>query len=115
MGTAAAKSLKLSESLPQALRGGEALTSVYKGMRDNLHMYSGITIDIIRRQREWASKYILVNITQEAVTRGEARAIEQALIVRNRLDNIRNSISPIHDYYDQAVRWGEAWLKANGF
>jgi len=38
-----------------------------------------------------------------------------ALINRNPgFDNIRNSISPNHSWYGEAVEWGEAWLKANG-
>jgi len=27
--------------------------------------------------------------------------------------NIRNSISPTHAWYDQAVEWGEQWLRNN--
>jgi hypothetical protein len=46
---------------------------------------------------------------------GEARAIEQALIKRNPgFQNIRNSISPKHSWYEDAVNWGESWLKTNG-
>jgi len=46
--------------------------------------------------------------------RGQARAIEQALILRNQGENIRNSISPAHEYYDEAVQWGTNWLHENG-
>jgi hypothetical protein len=43
-------------------------------------------------------------------------AIEQAQIARNPgFENVRNSISPTHDYYDQAVAWGNQWLRARGF
>jgi hypothetical protein len=39
-----------------------------------------------------------------------------ALINRNPgFEIIRNSISPNHSWYGQAVEWGEAWLKGNGF
>jgi hypothetical protein len=54
------------------------------------------------------------------LTRGQARAIEQALIRRNggvesaANLNIYNSISPKRDIYNQAREWGEAWLRANG-
>jgi len=56
------------------------------------------------------------------VTRGQARAIEEALIKRaggvaregGNYENVYHSISPAHEYYDQAVRWGEQWLKSNG-
>lgn len=50
------------------------------------------------------------------LTRGEARAIEQALIVRNPgYDNLINSIGTQHSWYQQAVDWGETWLRGNGF
>ncbi|MDH6180410.1 hypothetical protein M2152_000592 [Microbacteriaceae bacterium SG_E_30_P1] len=36
------------------------------------------------------------------------------MIVSNNYDNIINSISPKHSYYDDAVAWGQNWLKQNG-
>jgi hypothetical protein len=64
---------------------------------------------------DYASRFLLQPITTSPVTRGEARAIEQALINRNPgFENIRNSISPNHSWYGEAVEWGEAWLKAEG-
>jgi len=48
------------------------------------------------------------------MTDGQARAIEEALIVRNRGQNIIYSISPRHRYYKDALEWGEMWLKING-
>jgi hypothetical protein len=79
-------------------------------------VYVGITTDVARRQAEHGSRFVLQRITSSPLTRGEARAIEQALIKRNPgFENKVNSISPKHSYYQQAVDWGEAWLKANGF
>jgi len=102
--------------LPGALRGGEALTHVYFGVRDEQRVYVGITNDLARRAAEHGERFELVEITSSPVTRGEARAIEQALIERNPgFENIRNSISPNHPWYDQAVDWGESWLTKNGF
>jgi hypothetical protein len=50
-----------------------------------------------------------------SLTRGESRAVEQALIVQNSgFENLINSVSPRHSFYDQAVEWGRAWLTANG-
>ena len=60
--------------------------------------------------------------------RGKARAIEEALIVRGCgrdlsrckdvadpvLTNRIHSISPTHPYYQEALDWGEDWLKVNG-
>jgi microcystin-dependent protein len=38
------------------------------------------------------------------------------LILRNPgFENIRHSISPRHSYYEQAVDWGNAWLRRNGY
>ena len=49
-------------------------------------------------------------------SRGQARAIEQALIERNPgFENAINSISQRHCYYGSAVDWGEAWLQSNGY
>jgi len=61
-------------------------------------------------------KYVLERITPEALTRGETRAIEQALMVRNQgFENIRNSISPRYSWYQQAINWAEGWLESNGY
>lgn len=69
-----------------------------------------------RRQAEHGGRFVLERITQSPVTRGEARAIEQALINRNPgFENIRNSISPNHSWYGEAVEWGEGWLRGAGY
>ena len=53
---------------------------------------------------EHGARFRLQKITDAPVTRGEARAIEQALIKNNPgFQNIRNSISPTHTWYNQAV------------
>ncbi|WP_460853406.1 hypothetical protein [Nocardioides montaniterrae] len=31
------------------------------------------------------------------------------------ISNLRHEISIKHDYYGDAVQWGEAWLKENGW
>ena len=56
---------------------------------------------------EHGARFRLQKITDAPVTCGEARAIEQALIKNNPgFQNIRNSISPTHTWYNQAVEWG---------
>ncbi len=101
--------------LPLALRGGEATTHVYLGIRDGEAVYVGITNNVPRRQVEHGARFVLDKLTASPLTRGEARAIEQALIERHAgFENIRNSISASHPYYRQAVDWGEAWLKTQG-
>ena len=53
---------------------------------------------------EHGARFTLQKITGTPVTRGEARVIEQALIKNNPgFQNIRNSISPTHTWYEQAV------------
>jgi hypothetical protein len=116
----AAKALgDAAKVLPKALAGGPARTVVYIGEKSGKNVYAGITVDIARRQNEHAAlSGIRIRPISGNLTRGEARAIEQALIVRaggpkspGFLNKI-NSISPKHFYYDDAVEWGEAWLKA---
>ncbi len=77
----------------------------------------GITYDVERRQREHGiDRFILDPVTTDPVPRGQARAIEQALIERNPgFSEKVNSISPRRSYYQDAVDWGEAWLRANGY
>jgi hypothetical protein len=91
---------------------------VYFGIRDNKQVYVGITNNLGRRASEHRAGYgfeQLREVTRVPVTRGEARAIEQALINRNpQFVNVRNSISARHPYYERAGQWGEAWLKARG-
>jgi len=102
--------------LPAALQGGSASVDVYLGVRGGNAVYAGITNDIVRRQGQHGARFVLQKITGAQVARGEARAIEEALIVRNpHFENIRHSISPRHPYYQQAVNWGESWLKSHGY
>jgi hypothetical protein len=55
-------------------------------------------------------------LTTTPVTRGQARAIEEALIQRNpTFENARHEISPLNSWYNDAVGWGEDWLTSNGF
>ena len=101
-------------SLPQALSGGPADTYVYYGKKGGKPVYIGITNDLKSRQMEHGARFTLEPITKTPLIRGEARAIEQALIKNNPgFQNIRNSISPTHTWYNQAVEWGEHWLRNN--
>ena len=100
--------------LPSELSGGDAVVDVYYGLnKKGDRVYVGISNDVDRRQREHGDKFALSTLTTQPVTRGEARAIEQAEIAANRgkFQNVRNSISPNHSYYQQAVDWGTAWLR----
>jgi hypothetical protein len=106
--------------LPAALTVGknaETGINVYIGVRNGVAAYCGITCNLAGRGAQHGARFdSLEAITAASVTRGEARAIEQALIVRNpQFQNIRNSIDPRHSWYQQAVDWGEAWLRSHGF
>ena len=108
--------LPVRAKLPAALRKGPADTYVYSGLKKGILRYVGITRQKVSvREAQHGGKYVLEEMGGP-FQRGAARAIEQAQKVLNpQFDNIRNSISPLHKYYDQAVEFGKAWLKANGF
>lgn len=105
---------------PQALKGGVSKTHVYFGFKaDGSFAYVGITNDMARRERQWSGVY-RIEPKANSLSRGEARAIEEALIVQGglgpeggRLANKIHSISPNHPYYDEAVAWGKQWLVDN--
>ena len=95
---------------------GPPTTRVYQGIRGGKAVYTGITNNLARRGAQHAGRFGIEAVTPQAVSRGQARAIEQALINRNPgFENKINSISPLRPYYDKAVSWGEAWLKSHGF
>lgn len=106
--------------LPIELVGGPRIYMVYKA-KD----YIGITSDFARRQAQHAraGRTFMPQPMQGAtgLSRGEARAIEQACIVQGglltsggALQNRRNSISPSLPYYDAAVTAGRALLEKFG-
>jgi hypothetical protein len=106
--------------LPAALTTGanaQAGVQVYTGATNGVNTYVGVTNSLARRQAQHGAQRIITPMTGPGgLTRGQARAVEQAMIVRNPgFTNIRNSISPSHSYYDDAVAWGENWLRTNGF
>ena len=106
--------------LPTELVGGPRNYFVYKGPN-----YIGITNDMARRSAEHARagrSFTPVPIPGASnLSRGEARAIEQACIdlgglapAGGLLENRINSISPSRDYKDAAVAFGLAKLKEIG-
>ena len=89
---------------------------MYQGVSKGENVYVGITNNLARRGAQHGDRFVISPMTTAPVTRGEARAIEQAVIVRNPgYQNAINSISPNHPWYDQAVYWGNQWLKSNGY
>ncbi|MEF6883410.1 RHS repeat domain-containing protein, partial [Escherichia coli] len=80
--------------------------------------YVGISRNVLNRYPQ--GKYDLELLTRLTgqLPRNQARAIEQAIINAKRgngFTNIQNSIDPAKDHFDAAVKWGEEWLKSNGF
>ena len=105
-----------SGSVPNSLLQGDPNTRVYLGIIDGEPDYVGIAYDVERRQSQHGDRFdYLREITTEPLTRRQARAIEQAMI-KNHLEysNKINSISTKRDWYNDAVTWGEAWLREHG-
>lgn len=91
-------------TLPAALAGGPADTDVYFSQdASGNNVYAGITKDLTKRQSQHGDRFFIRGITKARVTRGEARAIEQALISGNpSFLNKINSISPKRPFFEQA-------------
>ena len=105
---------ELSQEAQQFLNKGPATSHVYLGIKDQVQRYVGITNDLARRFAEHGERFVDLRSVATDLTRGQARAIEQALIeYLPNLENIRNSISPNQPYYQEAVKWGTEWLKIN--
>jgi hypothetical protein len=109
-----------SVRLPKSLEGGPKDSSVYKGVG-----YVGITKNLELRKSQHATAGRTFTPTQikgaSGLSRGEARAIEEACIIKGgfkaaggSLQNQRHSINPKLAYYDDAIAWGNAFLKKSG-
>ena len=107
-----------ARALPQELavgRNAQSGVHVYHGVDAGKPVYAGITDDIARRQAQHGGRFVLDQLTPAGVTRGQARAIEEALIVRNPgFQNLRHEISPSHSWYRDALNWGNDWLTGQG-
>lgn len=104
--------------LPAALTKGPKNVHVYRGVDEAGNpVYAGISNNLSRRAAQHGDRFTALRpVTTSPVTRGEARAIEQAMILRNPgYQNKINAISPNRPFYDDAVSYGEAWLKNNGY
>uniref|UniRef100_UPI00059119FF GIY-YIG nuclease family protein n=1 Tax=Effusibacillus pohliae TaxID=232270 RepID=UPI00059119FF len=107
----------VAHETPKSLLQGPADTHVYLGIKDGKSTYVGITKDLKKRFDQHGNRFdSLRKITDTPLTRRQAKAIEQVLINRNpQFSNKINSISPKRPWYNEAVQWGEAWLKQRGF
>jgi RHS repeat-associated protein len=91
-------------------------THVYVAKRNGKVVYVGIAKDIEARAPQHGDRFDeLVPLTTKPLNRGEARAIEQAIIHNNpKFENAINSISDQRALYNDAVKHGEKWLVDNG-
>ncbi|MGC7560395.1 RHS repeat domain-containing protein [Pasteurella sp. PK-2025] len=83
-------------------------------------VYTGITNNFERRRKEHAgSKGDIQKLKNTGdLTRNQTRSVEQAIIHHRELNGIKgknaiNSISPKRAIYDDAIAWGEDWIRKN--
>ena len=117
-----AQRASIQKSARKWLNKGPANTHVYVARLNGKIVHVGITKnDILLRQlqhRVAMPDIFLAQITKTALTRNQARAIEQALIngggkngnkLKNRIDSIRSG----RDILPGALEWATDWLKNN--
>ncbi|MET8160965.1 hypothetical protein ABZT47_31790 [Sphaerisporangium sp. NPDC005289] len=83
--------------------------------------YVGITNNAKKRAYQHGKRFNnhTFEIVTRGLTRGQARAIEETVYMRNKLSGVselRNrihSINPKHPYYRRMLQWGEWWLRMN--
>jgi RHS repeat-associated protein len=95
-------------------------THVYVAFVNNKAVYVGIARDVEERRLQHIAAGRgfdeVRQITSQPLNRAHARSVEQAIIDANpAFRNEINSISPTRALYNDAVRWGNNWLKANPF
>lgn len=73
-----------------------------------------------KQHRADGRSFQVVQISKVKLQRPLARAIEQALIVKyglgkhsGQIENKINSIGELRDWYDEALEWGNKWIKNN--
>lgn len=106
------------------LNKGEKENVVYRGVDKTTgeETYTGITkqnLNTRKNQHNYTKKHNfekLNPITNEKLTRNQAHSIEQYFIEKgpaNSENNI-NSISPNSEFYKQALKWANKYIKRNG-
>jgi RHS repeat-associated protein len=116
----------VSPNLAKKIRGYPLDTHVYLGFNGSGDVvYVGISGDVGTRRRQHLAdgrSFRVMQISKVKLQRPLARAIEQAIIVKyglgkhsGQLENKINSISELRDWYDEALKWGNKWIKNNGY
>lgn len=95
----------------------ELIYDVYLGFKNGAPIYAGISRNLVCRTIAHGSRFdAFQKLTSSPVTRDQARAIEQALIKQNpQFENEINSISPTRPWYEEAVNYGQQFLREHGF
>lgn len=115
------KLVRRGATLPSQLADGPSDNVVYlwKGT-DGCPTYVGITSNFAKRSGQHArnGRCFLPMPIADKLTRGEARAIEEACMLQggfgtnaSTVQNQRHSISTSKDYYEDAVSWGTSYLE----
>ena len=111
---------KLTDSFTKWLNKGDFNNKVYFATENGKKVYTGITkqsLDARLYQHLYNDKPFdksgLIKV-YEALTRNQARAIEQYYIINgpHKYNNI-NSISPLYKYYEQAYEWAENYIRTH--
>jgi hypothetical protein len=75
---------RLVDNVPDVLRIGDKTTDVYLGIWKNQDIYVGISKNVSKRMLQHGDRFdVLRKITKQKLTRRQARAIEQAILLRN--------------------------------
>jgi len=110
--------------IPNDFFEGPRDVQVYFGVESGNRVYVGITNNLKRRKSQHNGIYGDPQSVASDLTRGEARMIEEAIILKcGRLEvdtetkrllrNKRYEISVKHAYYDTALQRGNDWVAAN--
>ena len=111
---------KLTDSFTKWLNKGDFNNKVYFATENGKKVYTGITkqsLDARLYQHLYNEKPFdksgLIKV-YEALTRNQARAIEQYYIINGpHKYNSINSISPLYKYYEQAYEWAENYIRTH--
>ena len=106
---------EISEPFPGRPQQDE-IYDAYLGYKNGQPSYVGISSRLSCRTMEHGDRFdAYEKLTDTPVTKDQARGIEQALINNNPdFENEINSISPDRDWYDDAVNYGNDFLKKMG-
>ena len=112
MGNAAANTVESASRFNSWLNKGEKNTYVYYGVRDGEKVYAGISRNLQKRALQHGDRFEkLIPISNQPLTRNQARSVEQYLIDSNpSFQNKINSINPNRDIYQSALDYGRNFV-----